>query len=481
MKVLLINPPYNGQSIERRHRCTRVDPQGWIHPPLPLMYLYSVLERKGVKVKLIDAIFRKLNNQDILDICTREKPDIIISWTGNFSYPIDIKTLQIIKENFPRIFTVLTGTDIISAKPELFLAKNFIDLVVIGEAELSIQDLVDFWQGKKKKSEIRNAAYRDEAGNNIFGQKEQIQDLDSIPFPNREVVPNEYYLGFPFLSEKFTDILTSRGCPFHCTFCTANLYWGPGYRVRSAKNIVDEIQECVEKFGIDAFFITDDEFAVNQQRALEMGDEIIKRGLKIKMACQMRVTTITEELIKKMAEAGCVYIHYGVEFGSQKELDFFQKQITPEQTIRAFKLTHKYGIESCASVIMGTPEGTREDIETTAKLVKKIKPDYIHISPLIPLIGSPYYYQLEKEERLKSDDHSKYVKPNIMFIPKNMTEEKIRQEISRNWLKLSFQPYYIWRHFKRAVKNKDFQFFKEAVKASLFIIKNFVYPKKPND
>lgn len=474
MKILLINPPYNGRSIERRHRCTRIDPQGWVHPPLPLMYLHSVLERKGAEVELIDAIHKKLNNQDVVEICRKIKPEVVVSWTGNFSHLIDIRILEVIKKKFPEVFTVLTGTDIISAKPEIFLAKDFIDLVVIGEAELSMEDLADFWQGKKKKSEIRNVAYREVDGSNVFGPKEQIQDLDNIPFPNRRVVPNEYYIGFPFLSEKFTDILTSRGCPFHCTFCTANLYWGSGYRVRSAKNIIDEIEECVEEFGIEAFFIADDEFAINRQRTLEMCDEIKERGLKIRWACQMRVTTATEELIKKMAEAGCIYVHFGVEFGTQKELDFFKKNITPEQTIKAFELTRKYGIENCASVIVGTPEGTKEDIKATIDLIKTIKPDYIHISPLIPIIGSPYYYQLEKEGRLKGDNYDKYVKPNIMFIPKNMTEDEVRKEISRNWLKLSFRPYYIWGHFKRAIKKRDFHFFKEAAKASIWIIQNFV-------
>jgi len=474
MKILLINPPYNGKSIERRHRCTRIDPNDWVHPPLPLMCLYSVLEEKGAKVELVDAIHKKLNHQDILKICQKIKPEVVVSWTGNFSHPIDIQILQVIKQEFPKIFTVLTGTDIISAKPEIFLAKDFIDLVVIGEAELSMDDLVDFWQGKKKKSEIRNAAYREDNGNYTFGPKEQLQDLDSIPFPNRQVVSNEYYIGFPFLSEKFTDILTSRGCPFHCTFCTSSLYWGQGYRVRSAKNIVDEIQQCIEKFGIETFFIADDEFAINQQRTLEMCDEIRKRQLKIKWACQMRVTTPTEELIKQMTEAGCVYIHFGVEFGTQKELDFFKKDITPEQTIKAFELTKKYRIENCATVIIGTPEGTKEDIKATVDLVKKIKPDYIHISPLIPIVGSPYYHQLKEEGRLKNEKYNQYVKPNIMFIPKNMTEDEIRKEISRNWLKLSFRPYYIWGHLKRAIKKRDFHFFKEATKASFWIIKNFI-------
>ena len=481
LKALLLNPPFEGKTIERRGRCTRLDPHGWIHPPLHLMYYSSVLKKQGIEAKVLDAIAEKKSADDVIEFCRSFSPDFIVSWTGNFSYAIDIKILEKIKGHFPKITTFLTGTDLVIAKPELFLSKPFIDFTISGEAELALQDIPKFIAGRMKKSKVRNISYlqKGEVKKNRHGL---IENLDDIPFPDRGAVDNSLYKGFPFFSESFTDLLTSRGCPFNCTICTSRLYWGSSYRERSAENILAEIEECVDKYRIKTFFILDDTFNLNKKKVIRLCRMIVKKGIRIKWGCQTRVDLVDDEMLKAMADAGCVYIHYGAESGVQRLLDYFNKGIAPEQTIKAFELTRKYGIENCATFIVGTPVDKPGDLEKTLELYRKIKPDYVHVSPLIPIVGSPIYHQMKKEGILKHEDYSKYVKPNINFRPKYMTEDEIRKEYREAWRTMSLDKGYVSRNFVRAFKKGDARFFFESFRAGLWILKTFfIQPKGEED
>ena len=479
MKVLLINPPYEeGKTIERRNRCTRLDPHGWIHPPLPLMYISSVLKEKKIKdIKLIDCIAEKINIDKLRTIIQEFQPNLVISWTGSFSYKIDIKALEIVKQINPKITTIVVGTDVVTAYPEKFLSTDFIDFAITSEAELAISDFVEYINKKRKLKDIRNIGYKSKTGKQILNKQETIKNPDKIPFPDRDIINNDNYRGFPFLSDKFTDIMTGRGCPFKCTFCTAGTYWGNKSRLRSPENVLEEFKQCVHKYEIKKFFLLDETFSLNPKRAIDICNLLIKENLDIQWGCETRVDLINDELINKMSKAGCVYLHFGVESGSQKVLDFIKKGITVEQIHIAFKLCKKYKIETCATIIVGTPVDTWDDYHKTIKLMKEINPDYIAISPFIPLPGSPSFKQFKEMGILKEGEFSEYVKPNIMFKPLYLTEEEIKKEYKKAWRYLSFRPRYISAHIYKAIKKRDLRYAKEATKAAGWIISTFLRAK----
>ena len=479
MKVLIINPPYyEGTTIERRNRCTRLDPHGWIHPPLALMYIASVFKQQGITDrKLIDCIAEKLSHEDLKKIIQEYQPDIAISWTGSFSYKVDIQALKTIKDTNSKIITMVVGTDVVTAYPEKFLSQEFIDYVITGEAELAVKDFTEYLNKKKPLKNVRNIGYKSK-GKQILNKQETIKNPDEIPFPDRDIINNDRYRGFPFLSNKFTDIMTGRGCPYTCTFCTAGTYWGNTSRLRSPESVVQEFKECVNKYGIKTFFLLDETFSLNVKRAKDICDLLIKENLGIQWGCETRVDLVTDELLNKMHEAGCVYLHFGVESGSQKVLDFIKKGQTVEQIKTAFKLCKKYKIETCATIIVGTPVDTWDDYHKTIGLMKEINPDYIAISPFIPLPGSPSFKQFKEMGILKEGDFSEYVKPNIMFKPLYMTEDEIRKEVRMAWRTLSFRPKYVTSHIAKAIRKRDFRYAKEATKAATWIVSSFIRRKE---
>ena len=191
-------------------------------------------------------------------------------------------------------------------------------------------------------------------------------------------------------------MFTSRGCPFQCLFCDRP-HLGKVFRARSAKNVVDEMEEC-QKMGIKEIFIYDDTFGVNRQRVLDICSEIQKRKLTITWDVRTRVDTVDEEMLKAMKNANCQRIHYGVEAGAQKILNILKKGITLKQIEKAFRMTKGIGVETVGYFMIGSPNETRKDILETIKLAKKLNPDFVHISITTPFPATGLYYLgLEKK------------------------------------------------------------------------------------
>lgn len=474
-RVLLLNlPSFPGSTTDRRQRCTVKSPHNWVHPPIALAYLASSLKQwNQVEVKLIDAVIEKYDLEDVIKIVKEFKPKLIVSPIGSYSFLWDFKVLSKIKAEFDCL--TLGFGELPTAFPEKFLTeyKN-LDFCIRGEPEIAVSKLAHHLKDNLDIKEIPNLSYK--INNQIFSNPvEIIEDLDSIPFPDRSLLKNEKYHCIPFFSELFTDLVTSKGCPYNCKFCTTNKFWGKKFRVRSPENILEEVKECIEKFKIKSFFIPDETFTADRAWVKKIVDGF--KDLSIKWALQTRVDLVDKEILREMADSGCLYVHYGAESGSQRILDYYQKGITVQRVRDAFKWSRQVGVETCATFIIGSPEETADSAEATIQLAKEIKADYYHFSPLIPNPLSDFFQEFKEKGLLKHYRFEEYVKPNIVFKSKYLSEDEIRKFLKKAYRTTIMNPTYALRRFGKVLKRGDLAALKALLAGAWWTFKTFISKK----
>lgn len=323
-----------------------------IDPPLGILYIASYLQKYGpseVDIVITDGILEgfDVTAQKILET----KADIVGISAVTPNIEGAYKLVNTIKNEQPKTKVVFGGPHT-TAFPEEAFERSNPDVVVIGEGEETFKELISCFMDKNesiaKLKKIDGICIRE--GNKIIKTKARkfIQNLDSIPFPARHLVNMKRYTGYPVSKAiPSTAILTSRGCPFNCTFCS-NIVWKtsrPSYRMRSTKNIVDELQELSQNGGFKEFFDVSDEFNTNLSHAKNILREIINRNLSIHLKCQIRAKPMDEELTQLMKEAGIWYVHLGIESGNEGTLDGIRKKVMLTDMERCCRMLKKHDIK----------------------------------------------------------------------------------------------------------------------------------------
>jgi radical SAM superfamily enzyme YgiQ (UPF0313 family) len=267
-----------------------------------------------------------------------------------------------------------------SALPDLVLREPCVDAVVIGEGEKAMLKLVEDVAQGKNISKLRASA-------------DYIMDLDDMPFPDRKTIKNERNIRQAFSDEgvRITSVLSSRGCPFRCSFCCSHVLWGHRVRFRSSTNILDEVEELVRDWNIQFLKFADDTFTANKERIIEFCRLKNERGLKIRFGANAHVNTMDGDMLKYLAESGCRELWYGVESGSPRILKEMHKNTDIKRIKDVFKLTHDYGIKTRAYIVLGMPSETTEDIDMTERLLDEIQPDIVGFTLLAPFPSNEYF------------------------------------------------------------------------------------------
>lgn len=351
-------------------------------PPLGLGSLISLTKKEGHRVFFIDNYLKpsKFIEKGFLQ---KNKIDLVGIYANTICYRDTLRMFNGIEKL--RKKGLWKGKIAVGGPHTSVAVENipkFVDYIVQGEGEKAILEIVN----KKAKQKIF--------------RKERIKDLDSLPFEPWDIfnkLPYDY--SCPWMDSKpvFT-MNTSRGCPFNCAFCSVGSIWGREYTFFSAERIIAEIEYLVKNFDAKGIYFREDNFTLNLKRTEEFCKKLIKKNINIDWACETRVDTLTEKLIKLMSKAGCRAFYLGVESGSQKVLDRLNKNINVKQTEKVIKLCKKYNIKAYCSLIVGTPGETFEDYLLTKKLIDKLKP-YSHSFNIFVGIpyGPLYKYILEKK------------------------------------------------------------------------------------
>jgi len=376
------------------------------YPPLGLGYLAAVLIRKGYKVNLIDG---QILSKEEYEKRILEDENEVLGISATIKQMKEAKRVaSIVKSRNPNVTIIIGGAGPNSLPPKSILKSGVIDIIVRGEAEETLPLLIDALNSHSPLEKVPNIIYLDNGRIIKTKTTPPPLNLDSIPFPDREILLQQRYLSRWKKRTGITSlpIMSSRGCPFSCIFCDKTIS-GRLVRFRSPKNVVDEMEFLAKKYHpLDDIFFYDDLFTVNRKRVLAICGEIFKRGLKASWSAQGRVDTIDLEMLKTMRKAGCDEIYFGIESGSDRILKYLMKRFTRKQIINAFNLCHKAGIRPGAYIIVGVPGETKDDIEATKSLIKKIRPYLINFSYLTPFPNTILYKKTK--HLLKTKDFTQW-------------------------------------------------------------------------
>ena len=367
-------------------------------PPLGVGILISVLKNAGHNVYFEDNYLAPSN---ILN--TNFLSDHSIDYVGIYANTI---CLQNTLSMFTKLQDLRTKDSWSSGKiivggPHTSIEKHgipdFVDHIVIGEGEISILEIIE---GTETSRVIKG---------------KPVLDMDSLPRPAwEEFIHRPYQWTDHWLNKTpLYTFNTSRGCPFDCTFCSVKSVWGKTYRYMSAERVANDVEFMQHEYGMQVAYFREDHFTLNKDRIIGFCELILKKNIEIDWMCETRVDNLIDaEYLKLMAKAGCKCFYIGVESGSPRMLEFFQKGETVEQFIKAFELTRQAGIKTYASFIVGAPTETAEDLKLTEDLITRIKPDAVGRNVYVGLPGSELYDYVRNNELYEYEDenHVLYVK-----------------------------------------------------------------------
>jgi len=356
-------------------------------PHIGTAYLAAVLLKDNHEVSVLDM--RLGYDEEYLINKIRERgAELVCVTCVSMNYKSTYQLIDKLKENG---FRVAIGGPHSSTLREKVLKECKADFAVKGEAE---NTLVEICSGKDLKS-IKGVIWRD--GENITENpdSEFIKDLDNIPFPAFQLFELDKYI------DKKFPIVTSRGCPYGCTYCSIKFTMGRGFRKRSPENVVDELEHWNKTLGYDYFGFNDDCFSLDIERAKKICDLIIERNLKIRWEIRngIRVDKVDEELFRKMKQAGCFYVSFGVESANQDVIDTMKKNITPEHAKNAVLLADKVGIKKGAFFIIGLPGENFEKFKISLEFALSLPLNEVRFYNPIPFPGTELFEWVEKNGR----------------------------------------------------------------------------------
>lgn len=438
MKVLFVNPPQTASKYKF---------MGVIAPPLGIAYMAGVLQENNIDVEILDASAEDMDFKDVEKELLKRKPDLVALTALTPTIGRALETAQVVKETLPDSIVVMGGYHPTFNFIETLEDEN-VDIVIRGEGEYIMLNLVQALENQSSLHDVKGIVFEDKNSKEIVVNPEAplIQNLDELPFPALNLLPIKKYRLLD-MDTHMTTMITTRGCPMQCSFCSSAAMHGKKIRERSVENIVDEIEYLKTNYDIDTIAFMDDTFTLKKRKVMAICDEILKRNIEIMWGCTSRVDTLDEKLLKKMKEAGCITIFIGVESADQQQLDNMCKNTTIAKIENAFKIAHKLKIRTIASVALGMPGDTKEIMNKTVKFVHKLKPNYAIYSLATPYPGTRFYKEAFEKNLIKIKDWSKYtlITPILETIDCSLND--MRKIQAKAFMKFYLRPHYIIRQF----------------------------------
>ena len=436
MKVTFLNPPKTNSKYKFL---------GVVAPSLGIGYMASVLEQNNIDVDVIDASALELNYDEIGEEILKRNPDIVSISALTPTIGVALDSADKIKQVKPDTIVVMGGYHP-TFEYESVLEEKSVDIVIRGEGEYTFLELVQTLENNGDLKNVNGLAFHDEHDHSMVLTPDRpiIQNLDELPFPAFHLFPMEKYKILN-ISTNVATIITTRGCPMQCSFCSSAALHGNKLRRRSYQNVCDEIELRLTEENIDTIAFMDDTFTLNKRFVKDLCMEIKRRNLKFWWGCTSRVDTLDEELLEMMKEAGCITIFMGVESADQHTLEKLNKNITLDKTQRAFDLCRKVGIRSIASCVIGMPEDTRESIKRTIKFVKKLNPNYALYSLATPYPGTRFYNETFKKDLITVKDWTKYTLIDPVLETTECSIDELRSIQKKAFLGFYLRPGYLIR------------------------------------
>jgi len=433
MKVLFINPPY----FNSKYKFI-----GLVAPPLGIAYMAAVLEENNIDVEIIDAAALEMRWETLETEIKRISPDLVAITALTPTIAKALQTAELAKKTCPQTTVVLGGYHPTFNYQEM-LAKDYVDIVVMGEGEITLLDLVETLDEGGDLKNVQGIAY--EGG--VTPPRPLISDLEELPFPARHLLPMEHY---KILNMKLhtATMISGRGCPMQCSFCASAALHGNRLRMRSPGNVVDEMEHLVNDHNAGMIAFMDDTFTLKPSQVEAICEEIKKRDMDVYWGCTARVDTLSGPLLHKMSDSGCITMFLGVESADQQQLDRVNKQITIDKIRSAFKLARENDIRTIASVVLGMPGDTRSSIERTIKFAREINPSYAVFSLATPYPGTKFYQEAVQNNIIRVKDWSKYTLLSPVLDTVDCSLDELKKLQKKAFRQFYLRPVYLMKQVR---------------------------------
>ena len=408
-------------------------------PPLGLMYVAASLRRAGYNVQILDCTFMQ---------SVEQAEEIVRNTEARY---IGIHSMITLTRNAVALAeaaksagkTVIYGGPDPSTAPDKYLKKGFGDYVVMGEGERTALELIRTLDRGDLPLDLKGLAFLNGDSVVTTPQRELQRDLDSILPPARDLIDNERYKEVWREDHGYalTSVMTTRGCPYGCFFCSEKLVFGRRYTVRSADNVVGELEDIIRKYGYDRVWFADDIFPLRKERTLQICKEIIDRALNFTWSCLARADLVDEEALASMKRAGCEIVFFGVESGSQRMLDAMNRMMTIEQIVSGVSAAKRVGLKVHAFMMVGFPSENYDSLKQTIDFLKELSPDEFSFTVAYPLPGTELFHMIEPiDEQLEWRDPSE----NRLLFESNIPEWGLKFAV---W-KAKYE-FYLYRRIRR--------------------------------
>jgi len=440
--VLLIHP-----CLDRQQQYGDLADLVWSEVPLSLGFLAAYLVERGVEVKIVDEQWGRLDDERIAELVRTFQPRLVGITTLT---PVLHRSFEL-AEGFKRAsaeVAVVLGNVHPTIRPDESLSHPAVDLVVRGEGEVALWECLQHVQGEMDAAEIPGLSYRRNGEIVHNPDRPYEKDLDVFPRCAYELLRENMPAGVaPAL------LLTSRGCPYRCIFCSSRLVSGHAYRVHSPERVVEDVEYLLHQYGLPNMLVVDDNFLVGRRRIEEICGLFVERGIheRITWSCQARADAIDERVLEIMRGAGCIAISFGIECGSQRLLDLIGKHQSLEANTRAVKLAHRAGLRTRGSFILGLPTETAEESRETIRFAKTLPLDVAKFALATPYPGTDLY-EIAVEEGLDVGGDWSRMSSMVMgmegaepsYVPRGRTAKELERAQTRAHLEFYLRPRQLW-------------------------------------
>lgn len=433
MKILLLNPPTrDDKKFIREGRCTQ-EHGFWatLWPPVSLATIAAVLEQNGHEVHVVDCPARGMCWDALLRDISRLQPAWVLWAAATPTISNDLSLAAAVKNLNPSIRTAAFGTHVTALDRECLERFQALDIIIRQEPEITARELFRSLADGADLHAVQGITWRDDAGS-IHRNPDRpfIEDLDQLPYPAWHLVNvRDYQL--PLKGRPFLIIAPQRGCPFRCSFCTCQTYYGSRLRRRSIDSVIAELVHDIATYHVRDFFVWAETFVIDREYVAGLCAAIIDRGLRIAWTCNSRVDTVDAELLRLMARAGCWMISFGIESAEQDVLDRACKGIRVEQARRAVALAAAAGIRTAGHFILGMPGDTARSLDKTIAFAQSLGLDIAQFYCCVPFPGSKLYNEALREGWIDGMDFNCFTQAGAVMrlpglAPKEVNRAKLR-------------------------------------------------------
>jgi len=425
--------------------------EGLCYPPLDLMYVAASLGQAGHKVTLIDAEADGTSPDEVLERVAAFAPEVVGLATSSATIRLDLELGDRIKRARPETLVFVTGSQG-SKIPDMAMGSSAIDAVVRGEPELTVAAMLEQLVLGQDPLAVDGLSVRrgDEVLHNPNRPLLKGDALDALPFPSRDLLPNERYC-IPTMEGPIQAVQSSRGCPINCTYCGYVVAQGVLWRGRSAANVFAELREIVEQHGVTNVVFRDPLFAHDQQRVLELCDLLSAADLGLKWQCETAIKTLNDDMLRRMAAAGCMSVSFGVESGNAElQKKYSRGKIKDHDHAKVVvDACRRHGIGTRGFFMIGFPEETPEMAAETIALAVYLDPDTVQFTAVTPYPDTQLYKQSMASRGDEEFDFSQFTGTTPVGVAQVMSGAQVSRLLRRAYRRFYLRPSRVWRELKR--------------------------------